>query len=1179
MISGVVYNHLLLLVVLSLIIQSRATSHLSRVESDLSQSSFCGETVKSFSNGGPETSHCPSKTAGAKDHFIKANDIAFAQNMIISEKIITDKSNFERGLNASRWAELSVCGPDALFCNGTYSGVSAYLGAQLQHYAQAIFISPQTWVNETTTLPHCKEEPLPFYSLSQKYDCTHDADLDELKSRWKLYEDPADNHTLIGEVSLAHTLHPLKGLNMTADPSTWKLESSLFDMKRLTQFGNFSNSQYFMWNCDSRGADSSRTSLCVTDSGQLLFNQSDIDVQRQMEIYLEGLISSDVFAGFSFASFEELSPSFVLPLLQRVKNIDANLIVYADISAVDNIHNVPESTESSLVDMVVSTFMQHILVPSLNGDLIDLGYSLQTIHEKLNLFRCVHVVDSKELGRALTLLDDDWHTLYTVLGLQLFVPGQARLLQDFLWQVPNPWLVNNNHFEFNDEIFDKYNGLPPSWMLGYSPKTQSYNTIMASAYLQLIQMSHLMDNLEERAQKYSSRKTSRELNVLKITADVIVLSRDEYYFMVISKDENSSFSIPINVDLPDGVVFVGMTVETLAFEYTYVSDSKITLNRKPGKGPTIFFCRDQYMFSEEKPHTVNHGVFKEGVLATDFPSSFINNANNAATKKGGAMDWWILPRTSVSKQSTSAKAQTNITAVYRALTDRFASPSGEKCKDLSMFCGGTYSGLLEHAHHISSMGFDTLYISPFFTQTKGPSGDGYHGFWQRNLEEAETRFGTFEQLYEMQSALEEYGIGLFPDTVYNHMGYEEDGRLPAYTETALSNYTPFSGSIYYHRQCSDEFLYGYMFNYYFDTICWMSGLPDLNQTVPFVRDYLIHNTTKKYKALKPKAIRMDAARNIDQSFLLDLYTTHDDTWFTGEYIFDNEVESLRISTQFGPIHQKSGFENYIVNSILSNFFLKQLPVEGILGKWRVSSSDFDFYNSINFIDSHDTKRFYALVQDNTLVAAATALIYFFPGTPLVFYGTERPLNGTTEDEIRQPLWETGWSPGNLTQLLTVLNKERRAFLEKDLFYSPMVIVYMTEDVLVYRRGVSVIVAVSLDIDREKGEVIKINVPVEDGVIYYNVLASGETLVPYNGNAEMSFRYGAPKVFVQSSDNFNDKTLASLLFVWLCPALAIFLSTLLIWLVISKDMSTNFIASAIFNNIQHQLAKFEDTSKE
>jgi alpha-amylase len=54
--------------------------------------------------------------------------------------------------------------------------------------------------------------------------------------------------------------------------------------------------------------------------------------------------------------------------------------------------------------------------------------------------------------------------------------------------------------------------------------------------------------------------------------------------------------------------------------------------------------------------------------------------------------------------------------IYFALTDRVArsenDAGGQACRDLGLYCGGTFKGLQSKLDYIRGMGFDAIWITP-----------------------------------------------------------------------------------------------------------------------------------------------------------------------------------------------------------------------------------------------------------------------------------------------------------------------------------------------------------------------------------------------------------------------------------------------------------------------------------
>ena len=58
------------------------------------------------------------------------------------------------------------------------------------------------------------------------------------------------------------------------------------------------------------------------------------------------------------------------------------------------------------------------------------------------------------------------------------------------------------------------------------------------------------------------------------------------------------------------------------------------------------------------------------------------------------------------------------------------------------------------------MGFDAIWISPITYQLQGntPDGSAYHGYWQQNLYEVNSNFGTPADLQALSAALHSRGM-------------------------------------------------------------------------------------------------------------------------------------------------------------------------------------------------------------------------------------------------------------------------------------------------------------------------------------------------------------------------------------------------------------------------------------
>lgn len=102
--------------------------------------------------------------------------------------------------------------------------------------------------------------------------------------------------------------------------------------------------------------------------------------------------------------------------------------------------------------------------------------------------------------------------------------------------------------------------------------------------------------------------------------------------------------------------------------------------------------------------------------------------------------------------------------IYQVLTDRFARTDGSTTAPCDtadrVYCGGSYQGIQNHLDYIQGMGFDAVWISPITAQLQGNTPDGYafHGYWQQDLYELNSNFGTAADLKSLSAALHARGM-------------------------------------------------------------------------------------------------------------------------------------------------------------------------------------------------------------------------------------------------------------------------------------------------------------------------------------------------------------------------------------------------------------------------------------
>lgn len=155
---------------------------------------------------------------------------------------------------------------------------------------------------------------------------------------------------------------------------------------------------------------------------------------------------------------------------------------------------------------------------------------------------------------------------------------------------------------------------------------------------------------------------------------------------------------------------------------------------------------------------------------------------------------------------------------YFVMADRFANGdtandtgglgddplvSGFDPTNKGFYNGGDLEGLLGKLDYIQSLGTDSIWLTPSFTNKAvqledGPSA-GYHGYWITDFTRIDPHLGTNEDLGALVEAAHARGMKVYFDIITNHtadvIGYEEGART-AYVPKDVEPYRTADGRVF-----------------------------------------------------------------------------------------------------------------------------------------------------------------------------------------------------------------------------------------------------------------------------------------------------------------------------------------------------------------------------------------------
>ncbi|MDE6001085.1 MAG: glycoside hydrolase family 13 protein, partial [Clostridia bacterium] len=351
---------------------------------------------------------------------------------------------------------------------------------------------------------------------------------------------------------------------------------------------------------------------------------------------------------------------------------------------------------------------------------------------------------------------------------------------------------------------------------------------------------------------------------------------------------------------------------------------------------------------------------------------------------------------------------TKSAVIYQIFVDRFARGDFEKDDgyintdwngkiNRHSFTGGDFDGIASKLAYLKETGFNVIYLTPVFLS------ESNHKYNVRDYLKADPQFGGNEKLLKLISSAHGCGIKLIVDCVFNHCDrrheyfkdVEEKGRASKYYDWFMID---------------GDFPSEQKGNYACFAYC--RYMPKWNTNNPAVRRYLT-DIALEYLRMGFDGLRLDVADEISHEMWRQLRREVKEKYpqalILGEIWHDNE--------HWLKGDQFDGVMNYKLQKILADYFgrapIKAIEAANAMNALLTANTEQANAMALNFLDSHDTPRFFNFTGGNAdKLLCALCVIFMFPGMPCVFYGTEIPLDGGGDPDCRQPF---DWTFKNQTK--------------------------------------------------------------------------------------------------------------------------------------------------------------------
>ena len=308
--------------------------------------------------------------------------------------------------------------------------------------------------------------------------------------------------------------------------------------------------------------------------------------------------------------------------------------------------------------------------------------------------------------------------------------------------------------------------------------------------------------------------------------------------------------------------------------------------------------------------------------------------------------------------------------IYQIFPDRFSPGNGRSWNSvshLSDIYGGTLRGIIDNLDYIADMGFNCLWLNPFFPDHT------HHGYHATDHFTINPRLGTLEDMKELVEKAHAKGIRFLLDFVGNHIG---SGH--AYFQDALAREESPYHDWFYWEEWPEKYVA------YFH----VPDLPELNTNNPEVRQYMFDSVRFWLDEIGFDGLRMDYVLGPSHDFWTELRQAvrqiKPDAWMFGEATHTPDW----LETYNGRFDACLDF--LLTQHIRDAFAFNTLDVAALDNFLHLHDAFFGTEAALpSFLDNHDMDRFLLVAGNDPRKLKLAALCQFtLAGPPIVYNGTE-----------------------------------------------------------------------------------------------------------------------------------------------------------------------------------------------
>lgn len=357
--------------------------------------------------------------------------------------------------------------------------------------------------------------------------------------------------------------------------------------------------------------------------------------------------------------------------------------------------------------------------------------------------------------------------------------------------------------------------------------------------------------------------------------------------------------------------------------------------------------------------------------------------------------------------------------VYLLMPDRFSNgdESNDRVAGLrdqslnrdSMYYrhGGDLQGVINHLDYLQQLGVTSVWMTPVIENDMPTRTE--HGYAFTNHYKIDPRLGGHTAYIALSDALHKRGMKLVQDAVYNHVGAYHFTIQDMPMKDWVHQWPTLTTPNFKDQTIFDP--YASQIDKKLETDGWFptqppGQMPDLNQSNPYVANFLIEHAIWSVEEFGVDGWRIDTYLYCDLNFMnrcnkalneeFPKLTEFGEVWVVGTvneaYFVQNNINTPFKSNLIGVTDFQTLF--FGIQPLLKNGNTNDL--------YQTLSNDILYKNPMNnviFLDNHDMTRFLSQVDgDREKLKSAIAWLLTCRGIPQLYYGTEILMKGVSNPD-------------------------------------------------------------------------------------------------------------------------------------------------------------------------------------